>query len=133
LPSMSIDPDLTALASGRNFAALTTLLPDGQPQTHMMWFAVDDEHVLINTEVHRQKYKNVQRDPRVTITAVNSENPYQFIEVRGTVVGEVRGDEARADIDALSNRYTGQDYGTTVKSERVILRIEPAKLHKNNY
>ena len=128
---MAIDPDLKALATAKNFAALTTLQPDGQPQTHIMWVDADDEHVLVNTEVHRQKYKNVQRDPRATVTVFNGDNPYQYVEVRGEVVSEARGDEARAHIDALSRRYTGGDYANPIQSERALLRIAPRKIHKN--
>lgn len=112
-------------AQGPNFAAFTTLLVGGHPMTHMMWVHADDQHVLVNTEVHRQKYKNVQRDPRVTITIIDRENPYKFVEVRGRVVEEVRGDAARADIDDLSHKYVGRPYGTEIKSERVILKIAP--------
>ena len=56
---MTIDADLKALATGKNFAAMTTLMPNGQPQTQLMWVHADDDHVLINTEVGRQKFKNV--------------------------------------------------------------------------
>jgi PPOX class probable F420-dependent enzyme len=129
---MPLDRDLHALATGKNFAALTTLMPDGQPQTQVMWVDADDEHVLINTEVHRAKYKNVQRDPRVTVTVMDAASPYRYVEVRGRVVGEVGGDDARASIDALSRRYVGTDYQAKIQSERVILRIEPEKVHKHN-
>jgi hypothetical protein len=44
-----LEEGVRALAKGRNFAALTTLLPDGQPMTHVMWIDCDDEHILINT------------------------------------------------------------------------------------
>lgn len=115
------------LAAGPNFAAFTTLMPDGQPQTHVMWFGVDDDHVLINTEVHRQKFRNVERDPRVTVTLIDAANPYRFAEVRGTVTEIVKGDEARANIDELSRRYTGGDYKPTIQSERVILKITPTR------
>lgn len=115
------------LAAGPNFAAFTTLMPDGQPQTHVMWFGVDDEHVLINTEVHRQKFRNVERDPKVTVTIIDAANPYRFAEVRGTVTGIVKGPEARANIDELSRRYTGGDYTPTIQSERVILKITPTR------
>ncbi|HEX8581674.1 MAG TPA: TIGR03618 family F420-dependent PPOX class oxidoreductase, partial [Acidimicrobiales bacterium] len=93
-----LDERIRALAEGPNFAAFTTLLPDGTPMTHVMWVAADEEHVLINTEVHRQKYRNVRRDPRVTVTIIDHENPYHFAEVRGTVVDTVTGPEARASI-----------------------------------
>jgi PPOX class probable F420-dependent enzyme len=122
-----IEDAVKQYAEAANFAALTTLLPDGQPQTHVMWVGADDEHVLINTEVHRQKYKNVRRDPRVTVTIIDRDNPYRYAEVRGRVVDEVRGEAARAHIDELSRKYTGKDYGTTIQSERVILRIRPER------
>ena len=113
------------LAEGANFAALTTVLPDGQPQTHIMWVGCDDEHLIINTEVHRRKFKNVERDPRVTVTIWDADNPYSFVEVRGHVVDTVTGDEARGNIDALSQKYMGRDYASDIQSERVILRIAP--------
>jgi PPOX class probable F420-dependent enzyme len=131
---MTIDADLKGLATGKNFGALTTLMPDGQPQTQVMWVDADDEHVLINTEVHRQKYKNVDRDPRVTVTVWNAANPYQYVEVRGTVTAEVRGDEARAHIDACAKRYMGvDDYPNPIQSERVILRITPERTNKAGF
>ena len=113
------------LAEGANFAALTTVLPDGQPQTHIMWVGCDDEHLIINTEVHRRKFKNIERDPRVTVTIWDADNPYSFVEVRGRVVETVTGDEARGNIDALSQKYMGRDYASDIQSERVILRIAP--------
>ena len=58
-----IDRTVKELAKGRNFAALTTLLPGGQPMTHVMWVDADDDHVLINTGLHRQKYLNVTPRP----------------------------------------------------------------------
>lgn len=130
---MTIDADLHALATGKNFAALTTLMADGQPQTQIMWVHADDDHVLINTEVHRQKFKNAQRDPRVTVTVMSAENPYQYVEARGRVVGTVGGQAARDDIDALSEKYTSGPYGNPIQSERVILQIAVDKIHKNGY
>ena len=115
------------LAEGPNFAALTTILSDGQPQTHIMWVGCDDEHIIINTEVHRRKFKNIERDPRVTVTIWDADNPYSFVEVRGHVVDTVTGDEARGNIDALSQKYMGRDYASDIQSERVILRIAPGR------
>ena len=69
---MSLDPDLAALARAKNFAALTTLMSDGQPQTQIMWVHADDDALVINTEVGRQKFRNVEADPRVTVTRTRS-------------------------------------------------------------
>ncbi len=129
---MTIDPDLKALATAKNFAALTTLMPDGQPQTQLMWVHADDDHVLINTEKGRQKFRNISRDPRVTVTVFAADNPYQYVEARGSVVETIDGDPARADIDELSQKYTGGPYGNPVGPEgRVILKVQVDKVHKN--
>ena len=122
-----LDPMVLELARGKNFATITTLLPDGHPQTQVMWVGTYGEHLLINTEVHRQKYRNVERDPRVTITIWDREDPYRFVEVRGEVVEKVRGQEARAHIDELSQKYRGGPYKSQIKSERVVLRISPLR------
>jgi PPOX class probable F420-dependent enzyme len=125
-----IDETVKQLAQQPNFAALSTLMPDGRPQTHVMWVDADDEHLLINTELHRQKARNVERDPRVTVTVIDRENPYHYAEVRGRVVEVVRGDQARAHIDQLSRKYFGRDYDpANIQTERVILRIQPDEVH----
>lgn len=123
---MRLDPDLVRLARGRNFATLSVLLSSGQPMTHVMWVDADDEHVLINTEIHRAKFRAVERDPRVTVTIWELEDPYHYAEARGRVVEIVRGPVAREHIDALSRKYRGRDYDqANIGSERVLLRIAP--------
>jgi PPOX class probable F420-dependent enzyme len=123
-----LSPDAIEFATGTNFAALTTLFDDGHPQTQVMWIDADDDHLLINTEVHRQKFKNVQRDPRVTVLIWDTDNAYRYVEVRGRVAEVVRGQEARDHIDACSRRYLGKDYPTEIQSERAILRIAPDRV-----
>jgi len=119
-----LDETVKSLARGKNFAAFTTLLPGGQPMTHVMWVDADDEHLLINTELHRQKFKNVSKDPRVTVAIIDAANPYRYAEVRGRVVEVVRGKAARDHVDQLSDKYTGQPYNAAaITSERVVLRI----------
>ncbi|HVR31863.1 MAG TPA: PPOX class F420-dependent oxidoreductase [Acidimicrobiia bacterium] len=113
------------LASGANFAVLTTLMADGTPQSHVMWVSADDSHLYLNTEIHRQKFKNLERDQRATVTIVDAENPYSFVEVRGHVVETIGGREARDHIDELSQKYFGRPYSSRITSERVILKIEP--------
>lgn len=123
---MSLDPKITAFAQAPNFAAFTTLRPDGHPVTQPMWVDADADHVLINTEKHRRKFRNVASDSRVTVTIWDSKNPYSYVEVRGTVVAVVEGDEARAHIDHLAQKYLGHAYPAgNIQSERVILKIKP--------
>lgn len=124
-----IDETVKTLALGKNYATLTTLFPDGRPQTQVVWVDADDDHVLINTEVHRAKFKNVENDPRVAVAIIDSENPYHYVEARGRVVDTVRGEPARANIDALSRKYNGTDYQNPIQSERVILKIAVDQVH----
>ncbi len=126
----AVDPGVRDLAQAPNFAALSVILRSGRPMTHVMWVDADDDHVLINTEVHRAKFRAVQRDPRVTVTIWQRDDPYTYAEVRGRVIETVRGPEARAHIDRLSRKYRGKDYDdSAITSERVILRIAPETVH----
>ena len=126
----ALDPRIGELARAANFAAFTVNLPSGRAMTHVMWVDADDDHLLINTEVHRAKFRAAERDPRVTVTVIVRDNPYSYAEVRGRVVETVRGAEARSHIDALAQKYQGRDYDPSmIQSERVILRIAPDVQH----
>lgn len=122
-----LDPKIRDFAQGPNFGTISFHLPDGQIGTHVMWVDADDEHVLINTEVHRAKYKAAIANPNVTVAMWDGANAYRYAEVRGIVVGEIRGPEARAHIDACSRRYLGHDYANPIQSERVVLKIAPVR------
>lgn len=113
------------LAQGANFGTITTLLGDGSPATHVMWVDCDEEHLLLNTETHRAKYRNLQRDPRVSVLIWKHDDPLTYVEVRGRVVETITGPAARDHIDKLSLKYDGKPYANEIKSERVILKIAP--------
>jgi PPOX class probable F420-dependent enzyme len=123
-----LDGAAQELLKGKNFAALTTLLPSGQPSTQLMWVDADEEYVLFNTETGRQKFANIKRDPRVSLTVFDAGNPYRYVEIRGRVVGTITGAQARDHIDQLSEKYTGSPYTNPIRTERVILQIEPERV-----
>lgn len=123
---MAIDAEIQELAQGGNFAAFTSLLPGGAPVTHMMWVDCDENFILINTEVHRGKYKNVVADPRVAVMIMDSADNQRYADVTGRVVERITGPEAREHIEKLAQRYMGKPFiASLIVSERVILRIEP--------
>jgi PPOX class probable F420-dependent enzyme len=124
-----IDERTMELANGANYAVLASVLPNGHPQTHMMWVDTDGEHIIVNTEVHRQKFKNIGREPRVTVLIMETGNPWGWSEVRGTVVETITGPEARAHIDSLAKKYLDkEEYPNPIQSERVIVKIRPDKV-----
>ncbi len=126
-----MDPKITELAKGKNFAAFTTIFPSGYPQTSIMWIDADDDHLLINTETHRAKYVNITGNPKVSVVIWDSNNPYSYIEIRGVVVSTVLGEEALAHINEVSKKYTGGVYSNPIQSERVILKILPERIRVN--
>jgi PPOX class probable F420-dependent enzyme len=95
------------LIEGPVAAALSTVMPDGQPQSTVVWCNYDGVHVLINTMTTFQKAKNMRANPRVTLLAYRRDNPLRYIEVRGTVV-EMAEEGAVEHLDRLSMLYTGK-------------------------
>ena len=85
-------------------AALTTVMPDGYPQTSVVWCDFDGTHVRVNTMLGFQKERNMRRNPRVTLLCYDPRQPLRFLEVRGTVV-EMTDVDAAAHLDALASRY----------------------------
>ncbi len=127
---MPLDADTLRLARGANLATVVTLMPDGQPQALLTWVDTDGENILVNTEPQRQRFKNVTRDPRITVLIHSADNPWDWSEVRGTVTSTVDGDEARAHIDALSEKYLGHEYRNPIgPAGRVILTVTPTKVN----
>jgi PPOX class probable F420-dependent enzyme len=131
---MALDENAVRLAQGKNFATVVTLMPDGQPQALLTWVDTDGENLLVNTEPVRQRAKNVERDPRITVFIRAEDNPWDWVEVRGHVVGTVGGQQARDHIDTLSQKYLGHDYENPIGPKgRVILRIAPDKVNTSQH
>ncbi len=127
---MSLDDDTVRLAKGPNLATVVTLMPDGQPQALLTWVDTDGENLLVNTEPQRQRARNLRRDPRITVLIHSAQDAWDWSEVRGHVASTIDGDQARAHIDALSNKYVGADYARPVGPEgRIILVIAPDKVN----
>ena len=88
-------------------AALTTLMPDGSPQTSVVWCDFDGRHVRVNTMRGFQKERNMRRDPRVTLLCYDPAEPLRYLEIRGHVV-EMTEDGADWHLDALASKYAGR-------------------------
>ncbi len=111
------------------FGSFGTLMPDGSPQVTPVWVDHEGDTVLVNTAKGRQKDKNIQRDPRVSITLIDPENPYRYLEIRGRVV-EMTDRGAKDHIDKMAKKYLGvEKYPYAQPGEqRLLLRIRPEKV-----
>ena len=90
------------------FAAFTTLMPDGGPQTTPVWVDYQKGELWVNSAVGRRKDKNVRKNPRVALAIMDPDNPYRYVEVRGTVTS-ITQDGADDHINAMAKKYLGQD------------------------
>lgn len=105
---------------------VATIGPEGEPQVNPVWFAWDGTNLRFSQTTTRQKYRNVQRDPRIALSIVDPSNPYRYLEIRGKVV-EIEPDPDRAFINSMAKKYLGQDVYPWHQEgdERVVIVVEP--------
>lgn len=116
------------LLEEKNFAFLATLNKDGSPQVTPTWVDTDGKNVLINVATYRHKFKNVSRDPRVSVAVVDSKDPYKGVIISGKVASIEEGKEAEDHDDRLGIKYTGRKHNRKPNTQRAILKIEPSKI-----
>jgi len=111
------------------FAHVVTMFPDGYPQATPVWIDYDpeDDRIIVNTERHRRKTKNVEANPKVAVSMVDPDDPYRYLSVSGEVEA-ITTDGAREHADELAQRYIDDDYPSEIHSERVLLRIRPGRV-----
>jgi len=118
------------LFNKRAFASLATLMPNGDVQVTPVWVDAENGNVIFNSARGRLKDKNVRRDPRVTLTLIDPDNPYRYLEVRGRVV-DITEQGADQHIDKLAKKYLGVDKYPYAKpgEVRVLYRVKPEHVH----
>jgi PPOX class probable F420-dependent enzyme len=114
------------LLEGPVMAHLATLMRDGSPQVTPVWIDFDGRFLLVNSEEHRQKVRNVRRDPRVAVSVLDTGRAYTRLLVRGRVV-QVSAEGAVEHIEKLARKYTGiaTTYVRRPDDRRVIIKIQP--------
>jgi PPOX class probable F420-dependent enzyme len=113
---------------------LTTMMPDGQPQSSLVWCDYDGECARVNTTAERQKGRNMRANPRVTLLIVDPEDTARYIEIRGNA--QLIEPGAVAHLDEITRAYTThpQYYGFIYPLEqrdretRLICRIQATKI-----
>jgi PPOX class probable F420-dependent enzyme len=111
-----------ALLDGHNYAVLATVNPDGSPQTSVMWVGRDGADVLFSTVEGRRKHRNMLRDPRVSVSVIDSADPENYVELRGRV--SMTPDAGRRFDTGLSWKYDGRDPGEDRPGAvRVVVRL----------
>ena len=109
---------------------MSTVNGDGSPHVAPTWVDTDADYVLVNTNLHAIKRRNMKRDPRVTIALTEQTNPYNVVIIRGRVADEISGPKATDQLDRLAKRYMGVEEFPDRKlaSKQVTLRIKPERV-----
>ena len=120
--SISLSDATLALLDGKNYAILATINPDGSPQTSVLWVGRDGNDLVFSTVAGRVKHRNMERDPRVSATVLDSADPENYVELRGLV--SMTPDVDRALDTRLSWKYDGRDPGEDRPGAvRVVVRM----------
>ena len=124
---ISLSDAVRELVDGKNYATLATINADGSPQTSAMWVGRDGDDLLFSTIAGRLKDRNMRRDPRVSVTIMEREDPENYTEIRGTAtITDAGGRELD---DRLSWKYDGKEAGEDAPGAvRVVVRVVPEKV-----
>ena len=121
------------LLRGTKTGKLATVRKDGRPHVVPVWFYLDGDAVIFTTGGESLKYKNMKRDPRVSITIDDQTPPYSYVMIEGTVSFSEDPEELLHWATRIGGRYMGEDkaeaYGKRNSAPgEVIVRIIPSKV-----
>jgi PPOX class probable F420-dependent enzyme len=110
----------------RSFAHVATVGPMGEPHNSPVWFEWDGTHIKFSLTTGRQKYRNLQRDKRISLSVVDPHDPYRYIEIRGEL-DEIELDPEIAFISRMAKKYKGLDVYPWHRSgdQRVVMKVRP--------
>jgi PPOX class probable F420-dependent enzyme len=128
---LDIPPTHADLLAGANTAVLTTVGPNGQPQSTAVWYLIDDDGALkASITTDRQKYKNLVRDPRATLFVLDPTNPYRTVEIRASV--ELAPDPDKALLPKFAAQYdVPVEVLAHAGDERVVATFAPVRVVTN--
>jgi len=114
-----------------DFVTLATVGEDGYPQVSEVWFLAEGDQVAMSLNTTRQKVKNLETEPACTVLLLDLQNPYRYLEIRGTAV--VTPDEDLSFADRVGAKYDADLREHDAPGEgRVVVRIVPVRVNAVN-
>ena len=122
---------LALFTDGLRFASLASINADGSPHQTVIWYVIEGDTVVLNGAEGRVWIKNLQRDPRLSLSV---EDGYRWMSVRGTVERVDRGEIGQADAAISARLYHADEpqvaedliHGRFELQERVSFRLSLA-------
>jgi PPOX class probable F420-dependent enzyme len=102
-----LDGEWAVYVALEKIGRLSTVDPDGTPQTTPVFYALMDGEVYIGTQRGRKKFRNIQNNPKVCFTVDKETSPYKGIMIQGNA--EIIENDAVHEKfrEALMYRYYG--------------------------
>lgn len=134
--TVSLPESHRTLLDGGACVALTTVMPDGQPQVTPVWCNREGDYVLLNTMRGFRKERNMRANPRVTLLAYDPGHPLHHLEIRGTVV-DMTEEGALEHLDHLTQvylhkpeaRFFGDSVPANLQAVYVPVKVKVAPTH----
>ncbi len=126
---LTVSETASRILNSKSFAHLATLGTDGTLHSSPVWFEWDGQEILISQTTSRQKYKNVLQNATVAVSVLDPENPYSYVEIRGSVTA-ITEDPDFSFIDKMAKKYIDEEHYPWHQpgDQRVVLHITPDRV-----
>ncbi|HWM97619.1 MAG TPA: PPOX class F420-dependent oxidoreductase [Streptosporangiaceae bacterium] len=124
------------LTHGTRTGKLAYLAAGGRPLVAPVWFIVEGDSLVFNTNSQTAKGRALARDPRASLCVDLEEPPYAFVQVQGEAELSEDPAELLRTATAIAARYVGADHAgefgkrNAVPGELVV-RLRPVKVLAN--
>ena len=131
-PKPVFDEQTRAFLREPRDAFVTTINRDGTPHMTVVWYDMRGDDVLLNTTEDRVKYRNLERDPRMSIVIGDGEH---YVRIDGVARKVATGADALNDIHDLAVRYDGPEKAERdkedvySKKQRVTYLVAPRRVY----
>lgn len=115
------------LVDGPLPAVITTIGPDGLPQSTAVWFHHLDGTIRISTKPKAQKYRNVLARPACGFFLLDPANQWRYVEIRGTATAVDDPDYDVLEAVCAKHGYKGSDFDPP-GTERVAIILTPSRV-----
>jgi PPOX class probable F420-dependent enzyme len=123
--------EITAYLAAPHIAVVATINRNGQPHLTPNWYRYDGRVLTLITRTDRLKYRNLQRDHRISVCIYDPPVASNYVVISGTATCDDRDiwDEARR----IISRYRAPDevdgYLARWKTEpRVLITVTPDRI-----
>jgi PPOX class probable F420-dependent enzyme len=125
------------LSTGRHYASIATVDPDGAPRQAVIWYRMDGDDLIINSLVGRRWPTNLLRDARISVAVIDRLDGERWVGVVGTAEPITDQPTAQADIAAMSRHYHADEPAEAERliaerferQERISFRIRATAVH----